>query len=357
MKKICFLIGSLDNSGGTERVTTLIANELSRRLYDISILSIVGGENPFFTINHDISVRSIYKEKISFKSNYLDLVFKIRKYLKGNKIETLIVVDSISCVFTIPAVIGLKIKHICWEHFNFNVNLGVKYRDIGRKWAARYCDYVVTLTARDKELWGKGLKIINAKLISIPNPSPYSIQQSQPSIGNKTILCVGRLTHIKGFDLMIKAWARVHNRLEGWKVVFVGTGEDESMLKDMVINYSLSNSIVFVGQQENMGNFYKEASFVCMSSRSEGLPMVLLEAQSYRLPIVSFDCDTGPAELVNSDNGILVPNGNIDKLAEAIFEMANFDKDLYQKTSNNSALSASFFNLEKICCKWEKVLC
>lgn len=65
--------------------------------------------------------------------------------------------DSICCIFTVPALWGLNIRHICWEHFNFNVNLGVKFRDIGRKWAARYCDYIITLTTRDKELWENGI--------------------------------------------------------------------------------------------------------------------------------------------------------------------------------------------------------
>src|SRR5690606_5894407 len=148
-----------------------------------------------------------------------------------------------------PALFGLRVKHICWEHFNFNVNLGVKYRDVGRKWAAKYCDYVVTLTKRDKELWEQGIKNIKAKIIPIANPSPFEVQENIPSLDYKTILCVGRLTYQKGFDLLITAWARVAQQVPDWKIVIVGSGEDEQMLKQMAIDYKVDQSIDFVGQQ------------------------------------------------------------------------------------------------------------
>lgn len=188
-------------------------------------------------------------------------VWRIRKFVTQHQIDTLVVVDSISCIFTVPALFGLNIKHICWEHFNFNVNLGVKYRDIGRKWAAKYCDYVVTLTQRDKELWEKGLKKINGKITAISNPVTYEDIENIPSLEYKTILTVGRLTHVKGFDLLITAWARVAQQVPDWKIVIVGCGEDELMLKQMAKDFAVDDSIIFAGQQKNMDTFYRQASF------------------------------------------------------------------------------------------------
>ena len=160
MKKIVFLIGNLNNSGGTERVTTLIANGLSKQNYQVSILSLTDGTQPFFQLEENIRTYSLFPYQIAMKKNFIKAVWCIRKFVIQHKIDTLVVVDSITCVFTVPALLGLNIKHICWEHFNFNVNLNVKFRDLGRKWAAKYCDIVITLTERDKKLWQNGLKKI-----------------------------------------------------------------------------------------------------------------------------------------------------------------------------------------------------
>ncbi len=357
MKKICFLIGNLNHSGGTERVTTLIANALAQKNFQVSILSLADGKQPFFELEPDIKIYSLYPEKILFKKNFFGAVWRIRKFVTQYQIDTLIVVDSISCVFTVPALFGLKVKHICWEHFNFKVNLGVKYRDIGRKWAAKYCDYVVTLTKRDKELWEQGIKNTKAQIIPIPNPTPFEVQQNIPSLDYKTILCVGRLTYQKGFDLLITAWARVAQQVPDWKIVIVGSGEDELMLKQMAKDLGVEDSIIFAGQQKNMSTFYRQASFFCMSSRFEGLPMVLLEAQSYGLPIVAFDCDTGPAEFVlNNQNGYLCENGNIQSFADEMLNLINLNKISYLKYSTLSKKKSNEYSIEKIIKTWKNLI-
>lgn len=356
MKKICFLIGNLNNSGGTERVTTLIANALTEKNYQISILSLEDGRQPFFELVSSIETYSLYPEKISFKKNFFGAVWRIRKFVTQHQIDTLIVVDSISCIFTVPALFGLKVKHICWEHFNFKNNNGVKFRDYGRKLAAKYCDYIVTLTQRDKELWEKGLKKINAKIVSIANPVPYENIENIPSLEYKTILTVGRLTHVKGFDLLIPAWARVARQVPDWKIVIVGSGEDELMLKQMAKDFAVEDSIVFAGQQKNMDTFYRQASFFCMSSRFEGLPMVLLEAQSYGLPIVAFDCDTGPAEIICEKSGILVENLNIQLLANQLLLATKMSVNQYCAMSNSALLNSKKYHIDNIVNHWVGLL-
>ena len=356
MKKICFLIGNLNSSGGTERVTTLIANALAQRNFQVSILSLADGKQSFFELEPDIKTYSLYPEKISFKKTFLGAVWLIRRFVTQNQIDTLVVVDSISCVFTVPALFGLKVKHICWEHFNFKVNLGVKYRDIGRKWAAKYCDYVVTLTKRDKELWEQGIKNIKAKIIPIANPSPFEVQENIPSLDYKTILCVGRLTYQKGFDLLITAWARVAQQVPDWKIVIVGSGEDEQMLKQMAKSLGVDDSIIFAGQQKNMSTFYRQASFFCMSSRFEGLPMVLLEAQSYGLPIIAFDCDTGPAEIICEKSGILVENLNVQLLANQLLMMTKMSVNQYSSMSGSAILNSKSYYIDNIVHHWVSLL-
>lgn len=357
MKNICFFIGDINHSGGTERVTTLIANTLNEKQNNIFVLSLSNGDKPFFELNKDIRVAALFKEKISMKKHFFQCVKRIRKFLIENKIDTLIVVDSISCIFTVPALLGLNINHICWEHFNLKVNLGSKFRDLGRWLAAKWCTKIVTLTERDKSFWDEkfGLTSTN-KVIAIANPSPFPLQDNVPSLEYKNILCVGRLTYQKGFDLLIPAWAKIADNLVGWKITIVGTGEDEKMLKQMAIDYKVDQSIDFVGQQSNMDQFYRKASFFCMSSRFEGLPMVLLEAQSYGLPIVAFDCETGPSELVvNNKSGFLVSNGNILELSNAIIELIG-DDVRYEKFSKFAQNRLKNFYVSSIVNSWMKTL-
>ncbi|MCU4435051.1 glycosyltransferase family 4 protein [Acinetobacter bereziniae] len=358
MKRICFLIGNIDHSGGTERVTTLIANALSNyKNCQIHILSLHGGGLPFFEQDKKMINHHLFDFKVSMKKNFLQAIRKIRSYIIYNKIDTLIVVDSISCIFTVPACIGLKVNHICWEHFNFNVNLGIKYRDIGRKWAAKYCDYVVTLTKRDKELWEQGLKKIKAKIIPIPNPTPYENMQNTPSLEFKTILSLGRLTHQKGFDFLIDAWAQVCKHNNDWTLRIVGSGEDEKALKDQAQYLGIADRIEFLPATKDVGEYYKTSSFYCMSSRFEGLPMVLLEAQSFSLPLISFNCNTGPSDIIeNGKNGYLVESENVEELADRLLYVTKMDLDKYQKMVNLSKLNSYKFYLDNILNHWIDII-
>lgn len=357
MKKICFLIGDLNNSGGTERVTTLIANALAQKNFQVSILSLTNGKQPFFDLVPSIKTYSLYTENISFKKNFFGAVWRIRKFVTQHQIDTLIVVDSISCIFTVPALFGLRVKHICWEHFYFNVNLGVKYRDVGRKWAAKYCDYVVTLTKRDKELWEQGIKNIKAKIIPISNPTPYENIDYVPSLEFKTVLAVGRLTYPKGFDLLIEAWVQVCAVNHDWKLCIVGSGEDEETLKAQAKKLGVYERIDFIPATKNIDLYYKTSSFFCLSSRFEGFGMVILEAMSFGIPVVSFDCDCGPSDLiVNNETGILVDHLNVHELGEALFKVMNSSQESYNNFSKKTFIKSKDFYLDKIVSNWLEIV-
>ena len=196
-EKYLLLIGDISHSGGTERVTTLIANQLVLN-HCVHVLSLSNGATPFFAQYPTIINNRLFDEKVSMRKHYVAVIKKLRNYLLYHKIDTLVVVDSISCVFTVPACTGLRINHICWEHFNLKVNLGSWFRDLGRWMAAKWCNKIVTLTERDKSFWDKRFDLEHTnKVVAIANPSPYELQENTPSLEHKTILCVGRLTYQK----------------------------------------------------------------------------------------------------------------------------------------------------------------
>ena len=357
MKKIFFLIGNLDRSGGTERVTSLIANELVEQDYNISILSLNGGSEPFFELNTNVQIHSLYPENVSFKKNFIGAIWKIRQFIKYNEVDTLIVVDTISCLFTIPALYGLRTKHICWEHFNFNNNNGVKSRDLARKLAANYCDYVVTLTKRDKELWQKYLKNIKSKIISISNPNPYENVEYNARLNHKKVLAVGRLTSVKGFDLLIDAWAQVCDANNDWTLCIVGSGEEEEKLKEQAQLLNIFERCNFIPATKDVEQYYKTSSIYCLSSRFEGFPMVLLEAQAFGLPIGAFNCDTGPAEIVvDGVNGLLVKVGEAEQLASCLSSIIDISDEKYGIMSSNAIESSQRFSVKEITKLWVSII-
>lgn len=358
MKNVCFLIANLNNSGGTERVTTLIANKLSEdNRFQVSILSLSEGKNPFFHLDSNINLYSLYEVRPSFKKQFFSTILKMRNFVKNHHIDILVDVDSILCVFTVPALIGLDVKHICWEHFTFKTNLGVKQRDLGRKLAAKYCDYVVTLTNRDKEFWEEGLSKINAKIVAIPNPTPYENVINLPSLDNKVVLAVGRLTHSKGFDLLLQAWKQVMLVKEDWKLQIVGNGEDESKLKTLADQLSITDSVEFIPATQNIADYYAKASFFCLSSRFEGFGMVILEAMSFGLPVVSFNCEVGPDELINHhQNGLLAEPLNIADMSDCILEMINVPDESYKKYVLNSKIYSTKYFIGNIVDKWIEII-
>ena len=357
MKNICFLIGNLNSSGGTERVTSLITNELVQRHYNILILSLVDGSSPFFNLDKHIQTHTLYPKKISFKRNFVGAVWKIRQFLKNHKVNALVVVDSISCLFTVPATVGLDIKHLCWEHFNFKNNNGVRLRDVSRVWAARYCDYVITLTERDKELWKLGLNKIKANIIAIPNPTAYENIDHVSRLDAKVVLALGHLTPVKGFDLLIQAWSQVCRANNDWILCLLGSGEEEEALKNQAKSLNIADRIDFVAATKNVEQYYRACAFYCLSSRFEGLPMVLLEAQAFGLPIISFDCETGPSEVVvDNINGWLVDNGDVEALSERLLTAINIDNSTYQELSNQAKSSSQRFSVSHVVDSWHDIL-
>ena len=346
--------GNFNNAGGTERVGTMLANGLSEAGYEVVLTSISGGDYPFFPINENVRNTSLFQSPGRTLYRTPNIIYKLRRLLIKESIETLIVIETMSVLFTLPATLGLPIKHICWEHFNFNNDLGKKGRRIARQLAARYCDSVVTLTERDKQYWLKGTRH-NSQIIAIPNPSPYTPQDYIKKENTKIVLAVGRLTHIKGFDMLLEAWLQVVQSKPEWKLIIVGEGEERSQLTDFIIKNKLTESVTLVGKTSNVDEYYKKAEILCLASRFEGFGMVLVEALAFGLPIVSFDCEVGPAEVLGGTDSILVPKNDVGLLAESLVNLMN-DEEKRKILSLKSIEKSHIYQPVKITNQWIELL-
>ena len=192
----------------------------------------------------------------------------------------------------------------------------------------------------------------DVKLLRIPNSAR---DLGDPSdLSAKTVLAAGRLTGQKGFDLLIPAWAQVAAKHPDWRLRICGEGQGRPKLEALVEEHGLGDSIEMPGacdMDEAMGS----ASIFVMSSRYEGFPLILIEAMSKAMAVVSFDCPTGPADVIdNGRNGLLVPLGDVDGLGRAMLELIE-DEELRRRCGPAAAETAATFRIENIGPMWEEL--
>lgn len=350
---VCFFCGSVSSKGGTERVSSMIASELKKK-HNIFFLSLYNGIEPSFPVEGCNNYQGIFTNLKEFKFKYLHIVRYLRKYLKDNNIDVIIDVDSILSLYSTPALIGLKVKHVTWEHFNYNVDFGMKSRRIARWLAAKFSNDVVTLTNEDKLLWGDNLKP-KAYIKHIYNPVLKSEVTKTSRSDSKVILAVGRLTQQKGFDRLLVIWKEIHNNFSDWRLCIVGEGEDKPKLLDYIKKHQLKN-VELLPYTDQIQDYYTTSDIYIMTSRFEGFPMVLLEASTYGLPMISFDCRTGPKELIlDGVNGYLVENDNIEEFIFKLSSMMNNIERL-NELSHNSLMLSKRFIISEIIKEWEEII-
>lgn len=354
-KKILFLTGDLNNSGGTERVLALISNSLILHDYKIEIACIQCGDNPYFKINDEITIHSLYKTQGKVLFRLPALIFKLRNLIRKNKYDIVVTVETMGVLISIPSLLGMKIRHICWEHFNFNDNHGRKARGYARHLASKFCNDIVTLTERDKEFWQKGTKT-KTKITAISNPLtfPPQISHNYP-IDSKTILAVGRPIHKKGYDRLLEAWKKIHHLAPEWKLQIIGLDDNEQKkIEELSKIYEISSSINLIPPNKNIFSYYEKSAIYCLSSRVEGFPMVLLETLAFGIPVVSFNCETGPAEILKDTESVLVEDGDIDGFSNNLIKMIN-STNLRIKISNQAKKKAESYSIDNITKKWTKL--
>lgn len=373
--KILYCINSLKNPGGMERVLINKANYFVKNYnYDISILTTNQNNQKIFYknintkikfydlgINYDLDYnKSFFNRIIPFlKKQYIHRE-KLKKFLYNNKFD---VVISLGCeeTFFLP-VIKDGSKKIREVHFNkeyrkilvksFNKSFMYKIKAYFDTWREeklinKYDEFVV-LTNEDKELWN------NKKVRVIPNSLTFKSEKIS-NLGNKKIISVGRLDGQKGYDLLIKIWKKVIKKSPDWILEIYGEGADRKKLEKQIKENNLENSLSLKGTINNIQDKYLESSIYVMSSRYEGMPMVLLEAMSYGLPVVSFDCKCGPKDIIkNGKSGYLCKSYDVNEMAEKI-EKLIMDEESRKKMGVIAKKISLNYSENKIMKKWKKL--
>lgn len=346
---LLFLEGDMSRGGGTERMTAWLSSALSLR-HNVHILSLHRrNETVFYPLAASVTDRTL--EQNSTFGN----IREIHRYIRQNNIDVVINVDTGMGYFGILAAIATGAAVITWEHSNFHNNWESRVFPYLRRFAAKHSTALVVLTERDKQNYRSGIKKCVPTYV-IPNPSARISNDSPYDITSKTILSAGMLGRIKRFDRIPEIGKKVFDLHPDWSWCICGDGEERESLENAVREAGLCSNIHFVGAVRSMEEYYKKAAVFVLTSDMEGLPMVLLEAKAHRLPIVSFDIDTGPSDIVrNGVNGFLVAPYDTDEMAESLCRLIEND-ELRKGFSDNAVLDTERFDGERIVETWEKLI-
>lgn len=365
--KIIYCIACTCHSGGMERVLTNKANYLARHGYEIVVVTTdQRGKQPFFPL--EPSIRSIdlginYDENNgkSFLNKLLH--YPVKQALHRKRLKAVLMKERPNVTVSmfnndagfIPGIKdgSAKLLEIHFSKFK-RLQYGRKgvwkladwWRSKQDEKTVRKFDRFVVLTEEDKAYWGN-----LPNIMVIPN-AISGIPAGTALLANKRVIAVGRYTYQKGFERLVDAWHLLASRFPDWNLVIIGDGEERPLLEQRIRSYGLERQVTLTRPTQEIGKVYQEASILASSSRYEGLPMVLLEAQAFGLPIVAFQCKCGPKDIVSDGmNGYLVPEGDTAGMAQRL-EILMKDEALRKRMGLKAKESALRFNEEVIMKKW-----
>ncbi|MDN0108087.1 glycosyltransferase family 4 protein [Yersinia rochesterensis] len=356
-KKIAIkiLLGDISSRGGIERVSVSLANALSDN-YDVEIISLYKTNSElYFQPSKKVNIHILkneYEESMYNRKKKLieGMLFDLRYINKKKKsLEKSIghndIVISCDTKMSLLAKLSGSKHIIAIEHFEYDViNPILKYI---RKIIYKKISAVVTLTNEDAKKYS-WLPSHKHKII----PNIVEIPEKKSLKKENNVLAIGRFVEQKGFDLLLSAWSKIST--EGWSLIIVGDGPDKPLLEKYINDNKLSN-VVLAPFTDNIGKHYEQAKVFVLSSRYEGLGMVLIEALSYGLPCISFNCPAGPKSILSKDNGILVKAESSEELSIAIKKLMD-DESLRELYSAKAVPSIKEYTKEQVLKLWVEII-
>ena len=338
--RVAYCLNSINYVGGIENVIVNKANILAElEGYEVFIIVTDHEENKGVAARRSDSVHLIdldidyYSDDWKSKWNVLKGILVKRRLHKKRLTKTLNEINPDVVIslgqaekYMLPQIKGrwvsLREMHYC-KYFR---GFAAASRSVFYKIAARLSDFydyrckiseydhIVVLTHEDRmNNWGK-----NEKVSVIPNPITFR-DKTVASLNSRKIIAVGRLTAQKNFASLIHAFRIVVDNHPDWNLEIYGEGYERTMLQNVIEELHLENNVRQCGSTSQVQEMMVEASCFVLSSIYEGLPLVMLEAMSCGLPVVSYDCPCGPKDIITDGvDGYLVPTSDEQMLAERI---------------------------------------
>lgn len=339
--------------GGSNSVTLNLCNELKNK-YDVTIISISESNGrkinidgvKLIDLDNPINRRIVKVSLLSF--------FRLRKIFKREKFDIIFMVEHRTSAVVIPASLFLKSKIVFCDHGALS-NQTDDFRDVVlRKIGSKFSSKTIVLTDRNLNDYNKILKISKNKLQCIYNfcDDKFFDNLEKYNIKSKSIISVGRLSKEKGFDLAIEVARNVLSRHRDWIWHLYGDGPERDNLENLIYENNLQDRFILMGSCNNIHEIYKNYSLFVLTSYREGLPLVLLEAKINKIPCVSFDCITGPREILSDgEDGFLIPCYDVNSMSEKINLLIE-DENLKLRLSGNCRHNLYKFDKQNIMNEW-----
>lgn len=339
-------------AGGTERQASYIVNHLQDKGHEVTVIA----------IEKSGSFESLFNVPIDYlnsKNSYIRLIPNL--YLLVKKIKELnpdvvvsrawsanVITSMASWLTSKPWVLFLSgsadlsrvgfIKRIVHRMCIDKASKVISVSNGARKNIIEW----LSISGNNIEVMHNGVDVeYLQKLANDSIELPPGIDVNKPSL-----IFVGRLIHRKGGDLLIKAVREIINKGEELNLIIVGEGDQGREYKKLVSDLKINRYVFFVGQKLNPFPYIKFSDIFILPSRSEGFPNVLLEAMAIGKPVIATDCETGPNEILNNQNGILVKNEDYKDLTKGIMMYLNSEPERISNGKNASDTVLNRFNLE-----------
>ena len=354
--KLLYITNGITGSGGLERVlsikTSMLAEEFGYEVH-ILVLNESTTVKPFFDFSEKIK-----RHTISVSGNPLQYCLKYRAGIRAKVSEinpdVISVCDDGLKGFFIPRILRKEIPIIYERHVSKLIEIAKNQSSTKRiqtwvkfglmNFLAKDFKKFVVLTNGNKDEWK------TPNLSVIPNPLPFFPEETS-DLMSKKVIAVGKQSYQKAYDLLLESW-RYTDRKD-WTLRIYGKEDPNLKLAQLAQKLGVSDSVFFHPPEKNILKKYQESSIFVLSSRFEGFGMVIIEAMSCGLPVVSFNCPFGPSDIIlDNEDGFLVENGNTKSFAEKLSKLIN-DKDLQKKMGTHARLSSENYKPEEILKTWD----
>ena len=360
MKEIAFIVHSITSKGGLERIVKIKSDVLSD-IYECNLICMYDLGEPAYEINSNIKFFYLNKGLKRIRKTIIYNFLMLRKFVQENHIE-LIIIEGRSVNF-IPLLLKIfsKQKIVFVDHGSLNgyritkTTLKERFCNfIDQFLIAILCDKIVTLTEKEKSEYIKTFNISEQKIDYIYNFIDNELMDVTVQYNNNNIITVGRIDYQKGYEYLIEVAKLVFVKHPDcqWHIYGDGEAEYKNKIIDLIVQNNLQNHIILMGNRSDIYDLYQEYSFLVMTSRYEGFGMVLLEAKAKKLPLISFDINSGPSDIIRDGiDGFLIKPFDCEAMAEKICELIE-NPELRQKFSDNAHGNIDKFSKEKIIKQW-----
>jgi glycosyltransferase involved in cell wall biosynthesis len=355
--RIALVISAL-SAGGAERVIVTLANSWAARGWRVTLITFEPpGTTPYYAVDARVALRQLGIASVgsplwrAIRQN-LRRIRALRESLRAAEPDLAISFLAKINVLTMLASRGLGFPVVVSERNNPERQ---RFRGIWswlrqRLYGTAYC--VVTPSRGVLESFSGAVR---ERGRVIPNPVDLAPAASARR-GSGRLVAVGRLVHQKGFDLLLRAFARIAPEHPDWTLTIWGEGEERAGLEALSTELGLAGRVRLPGVTERPGRWVEAADVFVLSSRYESFGNVITEAMAAGLPVVAFDCPWGPGDILrDGEDGLLVPPENIDALAAGMRRLI-LDADLRARLGAAAALNVRRFAREAILARWDALV-